>query len=113
MEENRKSNGGKRVVPFAKNTYRVVNEPFRIMGILDSNYAIAAVVPAVACGLFGAATNPMRFLVGGIAFLVFAYQAYRISEDDAKLPLVLWLTLTDKSHAAGFTKQPTKPGEGS
>lgn len=102
------SGAGTKLSPFAKNTYRVLNEPFKIFGVLDLNYAMAAAVPAVLCGLFAAATNPGRFLVGGLAFLVFAYQAYRISEVDAKLPLILWLTLTDKSHASGFTQEKGK-----
>ena len=60
MAENITNGGGadKLANPFAKNTYRVANEPFKILGILDSNYAIAAAIPAIVCGLFAATTTP-------------------------------------------------------
>lgn len=102
---------GKPTNPFAKSTYRVANEPFKILGLLDSRYAIAAAVPAVFCGLFGAATTPGRIVVGALAFLVFAWQAYLIAEEDPQSPLVYWLTLTDKSHASGFTNHQQTGGD--
>jgi hypothetical protein len=110
MTQKDSAGDGKARNPFAKSTYRVVNEPFKILGILDSRYATAAAIPAVFCGLFAAATNPGRIFVGAIAFLVFAWQAYRIAEGDPQAPLVYWLTLTDKSHASGFTNHQSVKG---
>ena len=84
--------------PFAKNSYGVINEPFKLFGILDWRYALIAVVPAVFFGLLAQSK-----LAGGIVFAVLAWRAWQISEDDPNLPLVWWVTLFDKSHASGFT----------
>jgi hypothetical protein len=99
------SSTGKAVNPFAKNTYRVLNEPIKILGILDSRYAQACVIPAVACGLFAASSWPGRAFAFAVSFAVLAWQAHRIAEEDAQLPRVLWLTFTDKSHACAFLKE--------
>jgi len=110
MTQKANAHDGEPSNPFAKNTCRVANEPFKILGILDSNYATAAAVPAVFCGFYAAATNPGRIFVGAVAFLLFAWLAYRIAEEDPQLPLVYWLTLTDKSHASGFINHQQKGG---
>jgi hypothetical protein len=94
MPEDRQKSGN----PFARPTYRVLNEPFKILGILDWRYAFAAAVPAAFIGLFAHSK-----LVAIAAFVLLAWQAYRIAEDDPNLPLVLWLTLFDKKHAGGFS----------
>jgi hypothetical protein len=84
--------------PFAKNSYRVVNEPFKLFGILDWRYALMAAVPAVFFGLLAGSK-----IAGGIVFAVLAWRAWQVSEDDASLPLVWWVTFFDKRHASGFT----------
>jgi hypothetical protein len=84
--------------PFAKNSYRVVNEPFKLFGILDWRYALMAAVPAVFFGLLAGSK-----IAGGIVFAVLAWRAWHVSEDDASLPLVWWVTFFDKRHASGFT----------
>jgi hypothetical protein len=94
MPEERQKSGN----PFARPTYRVLNEPFKILGILDWWYAFAAAVPAAFIGLFAHSK-----LVAIAAFVLLAWQAYGIAEDDPNLPLVLWLTLLDKKHAGGFS----------
>jgi hypothetical protein len=88
------------VNPHAKNTYRVLNEPFKLFGILDWKYAFFAAVPAVFFGLFSHSK-----IVGLLVFVLLAWHAYRISENDPNLPLVLWLTLFDKKHASGFDRE--------
>jgi hypothetical protein len=86
--------------PYAKNTYRVLNEPFKILGILDWKYAFAALVPAVFFALFSHSK-----IVGLVVFSVLAWRVYRIQEEDPNLPLVLWLTIFDKKHAGGFSRE--------
>lgn len=83
--------------PFAKNTYRVLNEPYKLLGLLDWRYAFCAAVPAVFFGLIAHST-----IAGLIAFALLAWRAWRIAEDDPSLPLVWWTTFFDKSHAGGF-----------
>ena len=86
--------------PYARPTYRVLNEPFKILGILDWRYTFAAAVPAAFLGLFAHSK-----LIAIAAFVLFAWQAYRIAEDDPNLPLALWLTIWDKKNAGGFTRE--------
>jgi hypothetical protein len=86
--------------PFAKNTYRVLNEPYKLLGILDWRYAFCAAVPAVFFGLVAHSV-----IAGLIAFGLLAWQAWRIAEDDPNLPLVWFTTLFDKHHAGGFTAE--------
>src|SRR5690242_20621282 len=96
MSDKREKSGN----PYARSTYRVLNEPFKILGILDWRYAFAAAVPAAFLGLFAHSK-----LVAIVAFVFLAWQAYRIAEDDPNLPLVLWLTIWDKKHAGGFSRE--------
>lgn len=84
--------------PFAKNTYRVLNEPYKLLGILDWRYALVAAVPAV---FFGLAAHSK--ISGGIVLALLAWRAWRIAEDDPNLPMVWMTTLLDKKHAGGFT----------
>jgi hypothetical protein len=89
--------------PFAKNTYRVINEPFKLLGILDWRYALCAVVPSV---FFGLAAHSK--IAGLILFAVLAWRAWEMQEDDPNLPLVWWVTLFQIKHADGFGLQKGK-----
>jgi hypothetical protein len=89
--------------PFAKNTYRVLNEPYKLLGILDWRYAFAAAVPAV---FFGLAAHSK--IAGAILFALLAWRAWRIAEDDPNLPLVWMATFLDKKHVGGFTPGPRR-----
>jgi hypothetical protein len=89
--------------PFAKNTYRVINEPFKLFGVLDWRYVFVAAIPAVFFGLLAHSK-----IAGGIVFAVLAWRAWQISEDDHNLPLVWWVVFFDKHHASGFTLEKTR-----
>ena len=90
--------GRQKANPFAKNTYRVLNEPYKLLGILDWRYAFCAAVPAVFFALVAHSK-----IAGGILFALLAWRAWRVAEDDPNLPLVWMTTLLDKNHAGGFT----------
>jgi hypothetical protein len=84
--------------PFAKNTYRVLNEAYRLLGILDWRYAFCAAVPTVFFGL-----EAHSRIAGLIAFALLAWCAWRISEDEPNLPSFGGVTFFGKRHAGGFT----------
>jgi hypothetical protein len=86
--------------PYAKNTYRVLNEPFKLFGILDWKYALVAAVPAVFFGLFSNSK-----IVGIVVYALLAWQAWRIQEEDPNLPLVIWATIFDKRHVEAFRRE--------
>jgi hypothetical protein len=92
--------------PFAKNTYRVLNEPYKLLGILDWRYGFCAAVPAVFFGLVAHSV-----MAGLIAFGLLAWQAWRIAEDDPNWPLVWFTTLFDKHHAGGFAAEQNREGK--
>jgi hypothetical protein len=94
--------------PHAKSTYRVLNEPFKLMGILDWRYAFCSAVPAVFAGLF-TRSRGYGFLVFCVVFCVVARRAYEIASEDADLPLVLWATLFDKKHLGSFKQEKKGP----
>ena len=86
---------------FAKNTYRVLNEPYKLLGILDWRYAFVAAVPTV---FFGSLAHSK--IAGIVAFAMFAWRAWQIFEYDAQSPLIRWVTLFDKREAGAFTVDP-------
>jgi hypothetical protein len=94
--------------PHAKSTYRVLNEPFKILGILDWRYAFFSAVPAIFAGLF-TRSRGYGFLVFCVVFCVLAWRAYEIASQDADLPLVLWATLFDKKHLSSFREERKGP----
>jgi hypothetical protein len=89
--------------PYAKNTYRVINEPFKLFGILDWRYAAVALIPSVFFGLLAGSK-----IAGGLVFAFLAWRAWQISEDDPSLPLAWWSTLFDQHHLSGFTLEKTR-----
>ena len=91
--------------PFAKNTYRVINEPFKLFGILDWRYAFIAAIPAVFFGLLAQSK-----IAGGIVFALLAWRAWQISENDPSLSLVWWVTFFDKKHVEAFNPNVTGKG---
>jgi hypothetical protein len=98
--KNHQDTRRKKANPFAKNTYRVLNEPYKLLGTLDWRYGFCAAVPAVFLGLVGHSV-----MAGLIAFGLLVLQAWRISEDDSKWPLVWFITLFDKQHCGGFAHE--------
>jgi hypothetical protein len=82
-----------------KPTYRAVNEPYLLLGVLDWRYVLAAEMPAFFAGL-GAHSKLVFLAVSAFA----QWRAYRIYSEDDQLPKVWLYTLLEKRHLCPFRK---------
>lgn len=87
------------LVPCAKHSFRVLNEPFKFFGIIDWRYAFAAAVPSV---LFGFLAHSKIAAI--IVLCVLSWKSYAISQNDPNLPMAWWVTLWDKRKLCCFSK---------
>lgn len=85
--------------PHAKHSYRVLNQPFMLFGIIDWKVVLVSAVPAAAGGLWA-----HSWLAGLVILLLVAWRVYGYLEEDPLLPLVLWLTVFDKKHLCCFVR---------
>jgi hypothetical protein len=88
-------------------TYRALTDSVKILGLLDWRYAAVCVAFAVPCGLFS-----KSWLVGGVLLAVFVGIAWRIGQEDPKLPEVRYATFWDKKVLDPFRRDRSGNGEG-
>lgn len=86
--------------PRPKRTFRVLNEPFKIMGIVDWRYFAACAVLAL---FFGFAAHSKVAAIIVLAALV--WRTYGMSEEDPKRPFAWWSALTDKRKLCPFARE--------